>query len=248
MSYACLAPHTRYELLGPSRAAWRDGGTPDPECVVDPDVRATFTTGDAIDETAPDAPEVLAGGCRVDVCTDGGCCGPYVAALVGVSWSAAGESGPVAFAFGAPDGPRTFATRGSYVSVVTSRVPAPRVTTELVPGSGPVYVIDGSGNVSAPTPIPGADFSCAPSPEAAAALLDTARVAEAGVGDGDGGDASGLDGSRFDASVRSADGGPASSDAPSCAARPAARGSASLALVLVVLAFVHGRIRSGRRS
>lgn len=170
-----LAPDTAYEIVGPSL---------DLSCATSmPDVvLATFTTGSSMDVVAPSTPTSTAGGCSLSTCTDSGCCGPYVAGTSSVQWTASDDGSlGVVYAFGAPDGPRLWRTRGTAVRMVYGHGLYARVTTEPLPGasSRAIYAIDAAGNVSEAGELAALDLSCADGVQ----LCDGGICQDAGVPD-----------------------------------------------------------------
>ncbi|MDQ3035421.1 MAG: hypothetical protein M3Y87_23655 [Myxococcota bacterium] len=160
-----LDPSTRYELLAPREAPLRSFPS-ETSCTSEPVVISTFTTGDAIDSTAPRGVTAAGNGCSVSTCSSSACCGPYVAAISSASWHATDERAlPVAYAFGSPDGPRTFATGGAATSF--SGIGNPLASSGRIPGASPVFAIDAAGNVSLESASFDLDFSCQPTPEEA---------------------------------------------------------------------------------
>ncbi len=162
-----LEAGVRYELLGPRnlRAFVGDSTTCDEAL----HVLATFVVGDHIDTVAPTDVRASGGGCVVRTCGSTSCCGPYVAAISGGTWSATDDGGlPVAYAMGSPTGPRTFDTRGS---VAMTNGGAPLHGAPSIVGS-PVFAIDAAGNVSSPSPTFEMSFSCYPSTPEEWAMYD----------------------------------------------------------------------------
>ncbi|WP_236519746.1 hypothetical protein [Sandaracinus amylolyticus] len=185
---AALAADRTYEVIGP-----RDYGDLAHECAAAAaEVLATFTTGDAIDDTPPSAPIVSGGACRSVVCTDGGCCGPHVAAVATYTWSSIDESGlALVYAHGELDGEHTIATSGSVERIVSGTGTALNVVPRLprAAGAGGVLLaIDAAGNVSEPAPLPAIDLGCANDVDPdggvradASAGVDAATSADAGL-------------------------------------------------------------------
>lgn len=161
---ALLLPSTRYELYVTTQR-W---AAPD-ECTDELVLGSTFTTGDAEDVSAPTDVRASGPSCSPSVCSSGACCGPYVAAFSSVGWGARDDGAlPLAYAFGSPRGPRTFATSGAALQCSGCVGPEESVLAPRgrMPGSGPIYAIDAAGNVSVESASFTHDFSCFPPPEA----------------------------------------------------------------------------------
>lgn len=223
---AGLSADTSYELLGPRL---------DPGCgALETIVLATFTTGTRHDTTPPAAPSVAVEPCFVDTCNRGGCCGPFVGGAARATWPATDDTPfGLVYAFGAPDGPRLSRSQGLWTTVMGGTGLLP--THQPVPGRGPVYAVDVSGNVSEGVMLPEPDLSCAPAPNE---ICDGGVCADAGAPDAGG--RAGLDASHDDAST-GAHGG-------SCGCSIDTRSSAfAPGLALLVLSAVGARRRRHRR-
>lgn len=233
-----LAPNTRYELLAPLNVPRDPWG---PTCLDTPTVVATFTTGTGTDTTAPSGLTASAGGCSTAACDQEACCGPYDAVIARAVWDATDDGGlPVSFAFGSPDGPRTYARGGSAASLRSGSSGAdPLVMAVPLPGGGPVFAIDAAGNVSLESAPFTLNFSCGyPTPDVDAGVdLDGGGLlgGDSGLGD------SGLEGgARCDGAVC-----PPAVPAPGgCGVAPGTSSSGTFGALLLSLVALAARRRS----
>lgn len=220
-----LAPHTTYELLGPSLDPECPGATPDV-------VLATFTTGETEDTTPPSRPVTTTSPCVVDA-DPASTCGGYLAATVQATWLATDDGAlAVAYAFGTPHGSRLSREHGVAAQIVQMSGLSAVVTFDPMPSAGPVYAIDVAGNVSEPAALE-IDLHCA----------DGLSLCDGGVCSPDGGPTS------DDGAAPSLDGGAGPPPGPSSGgcSLGGRSGAFAPALALLVLSAVGARRRRHRR-